>query len=161
MTWSSFLYCSFTIKCEDSEKDIFHLTKEEEVYIQDEFQTNGIGWGKYNYITTTEFNNWVFRKVDKHTNEGKVITVATNAECLNFYQNEPFLTNSDIAILSIKNYYQMDVYVGLFLNTVLSINSKYHDWNYKRGIARIEKEWVMLPINDQGEPDWEFNILLF
>jgi len=61
----------------------------------------------------------------------------------------------DIAILSIKNY-PMNVYVGLFLNTVLGINSKYHDWNYKRGIARIEKEWVMLPINDQGKPDWEF-----
>jgi hypothetical protein len=64
--------------------------------------------------------------VNKPTNEGKAITIATNAKGLNFYQNEPFMTNSDIVVLTIKNY-PMNVRAGLFLNTVLGFNSKFHD----------------------------------
>jgi hypothetical protein len=58
-------------------------------------------------------------------------------------------------VLTIKNY-PMNVRAGLFLNTVLGFNSKFHDWGYKRSMKRIEDEQIMLPVNEKGEPDWEF-----
>ncbi|MEG7978497.1 MAG: hypothetical protein NY202_00840 [Mollicutes bacterium UO1] len=56
-----------------------------------------------------------------------MLTVATNGDCLSFYQDKPFCVNSDVAILKLKeDYPPLNIYRGLFLNTLLRVSQKYH-----------------------------------
>ena len=56
----------------------------------------------------------------------------------------------------VRQYSPLNVYRSLFLNTILSLNRKYYNYGGARNKSRLEEEWIMLLVNQQGEPDWEF-----
>lgn len=117
-----------------------------------------INWGDYYYVTRSEKNNGIWCKSDKYSYEGKIITMDSSAGSgVSFYQDKPFLTNGMVHKLKlVRQYPSLNVYRGLFLNTILSLNRKYYNYGGARNKSRLEEEWIMLPVNQQGEPDWDF-----
>ena len=117
-----------------------------------------IHWGDYYYVTRSEKNNGIWCKSDKYNYEGNIITMDSSAGSgVSFYQDKPFLTNGMVHKLKlVRQYSPLNVYRGLFLNTILSLNRKYYNYGGARNKSRLEEEWIMLPVNQQGEPDWEF-----
>jgi len=77
---------------------------------------------------------------------------------VNFYQDKPFLTSKEIYRLSLKDY-SLNLYLGLFLNSLLSFNGKYYNRYYRRNKKRLKEERIILPakeIEGKKRPDWEF-----
>lgn len=47
-------------------------------------------------------------------------------------------------------------YVGLFLSNQITLQKEKYGYGYKMGTARLKKQRIMLPINDQNQPDYEY-----
>lgn len=48
------------------------------------------------------------------------------------------------------------MYVGLFIATAISMQSKSFSYSRKLGTARANKLQIVLPVDDNNEPDYEF-----
>ena len=110
------------------------------------------------YVTRTAENNGVELYVDKNqvplNKIGKGNAITLGAEGFKaFYQKDDFITGNKINILRND---KLNLYNALFLSAILNleINKKF---GYGRGLvkSRIEKLSTKLPVNKNGEPDFE------
>ena len=111
------------------------------------------------YLGATNRNNAVLafvRPVEKLIQRGNCIAFIRNGEGsvgYSVYKQEDFIATSDITC-GYADF--LNKYVGLFITTVADkVRGKYN-FNYKRSGTRLKKERLMLPVNDDGSPNFVF-----
>ncbi|CAA0144334.1 conserved hypothetical protein [Tenacibaculum maritimum] len=112
-----------------------------------------------NYLGATNQNNGVLcqvEKVEKLLHNGNGIAFIRNGEGsmgYSIYKAEEFIATSDISVGYNSN---LNREIGLFITTVADkVRGKYN-FGYKRSGNRLKKEKILLPINDQNEPDYTY-----
>ena len=69
------------------------------------------------------------------------------------YKAEEFIATSDI---SVGYSDRLNREVGLFITTIADkVRGKYN-FGYKRSATRLKKEKLLLPIDEKGNPDYEY-----
>ncbi len=108
------------------------------------------------YVTSSDTNNGVTSYVkEAPTNPAKTITANRGGSVgFFYYQPEAYMaTPVDVRILKPK--FEINVYVGLFLKTVLQLEKYRFNYCRKMGSARLNKMVISLPQKD-GELDLEY-----
>lgn len=115
------------------------------------------------YVTRTGTNNGidvfvnkdeiVSNDLDSYIAKGKVLTIGAEG-FKTFFQESDFLTGNKVNIL--QNDY-LNKYNASFLSSILNKAIK-NNFNYGRGLvkSRLEVVKIKLPVDEKGEPDWEF-----
>ena len=111
------------------------------------------------YIGATNRNNGVLYFVEseeKFISRGNSIAFVCDGEGsmgFSFYKSENCIATTNI-IFGYADF--INKYVGMFISTVADkVRGKYN-YNYKRRLLRLSNEKLMLPVNDDGEPDFEY-----
>ena len=111
--------------------------------------------GNFPYITRSGFNNGLtkfVKRVKDKVNEENCITIGAEG-FFAFYQEEKFMAGNKIYVLRHKKLNKLN---GLFICSVLnSIVNKY-SYNNARILDKIRNEIHKFPVDDKGEPDWDF-----
>ena len=115
--------------------------------------------GNIPYITRTDKNNGIENFIGKQLNskwnidKGNVITIGLDTQTV-FYQPNYFYTGQNIQILSNDN---LNYYTAMFIIPLLKILLKKFSWGGNGAtLTRLKKSKIMLPINDNGTPDYIF-----
>jgi hypothetical protein len=113
------------------------------------------GYGKYPFVVTSAENNGVEGFYNYFTEEGNVLTIdsATVGTC--FYQPLNFSASDHVEKL-IDRYPKMNVYIGLFLATIINLEKKRYGYGRKFSQKRIKDTEIKLPVDKEGNPDWDF-----
>ena len=111
------------------------------------------------YLGATNRNNAVLtfvKPVEELIQRGNCIAFIRNGEGsigYSVYKREDFIATSDITC-GYADF--LNEYVGMFITTVADkVRGKYN-FNYKRSETRLRQEKLMLPINEAGEPDFDY-----
>jgi len=131
--------------------DVFHIKRGESGYIVD------LKKGNIPYISATSNNNGVSYYVKTANNTGNKITLSydgTIGEA--FYQKRDFFASEKIAVLELRNR-ELNPYLGMFLITVIRKENFRFNYGYKWSIdTRMKKTQIKLPVDTNGNPDWQF-----
>lgn len=107
------------------------------------------------FISRTAENNGVdgFVEIenDKIT-DGNCLTIGAEG-IYAFYQAEPFATGNKVYQMRQPN---MNPYIGLFLATVLNLENYRYSYGRARIMSKLKEEVIKLPIDTNGNPDWQF-----
>lgn len=113
--------------------------------------------GNQPYISSTGSNNGIDGYVG---NKEKVrifencITLANSGSVGScFYQPYSFVASDHVTKLENNDF---DKYTNLFLSSVVSRLGEKYSFNREMNDTRIKKEKILLPINDNNEPDYEY-----
>ena len=113
--------------------------------------------GKTPYITSSETNNGVTDfVVEEPTNKAGTIT-ANRGGSVGYFFYQPIsykATPVDVRILTPK--FNINVYIGLFLKTILQLEKYRYNYSRKMGSDRLVKFRIKLPVSRNGNPDWQF-----
>ena len=132
--------------------------------------------GPIPFIGATEYNNgvtsWHDIKVIDATSKsghgknhsleakifsgGKYITVSNNGSVgYAFYQPNDFTCTHDVNPITTKNV-EMNRYISMFISTLIRLER--YRWAYGRKWRpiRMPMSKIKLPVDDNGEPDWQF-----
>lgn len=109
-------------------------------YVSSTANNNGVD----DYIEATEGTR-VFKNCISLANSGSVGTA--------FYEPFAFVASDHITSLECK---EANEYIYLFLITVLEQQGSNFNFNREINDIRIKKMRVMLPVTDDGEPDFQF-----
>lgn len=111
---------------------------------------------KFPYITRTKQNNGLelFVNSEKKFNKNPENTIVFGAESGTFFY-EPFEYITGNKMYFIKDIH-FNKYNCLFLVSIL--NNVGEKFGYSLGLtaSRLKNERIMLPVNEKGEPDYEF-----
>lgn len=134
-------------------EDIFNISRGSFKNVSD---INPLGNNNIPVITASESNNGVSAYTTQSNNKTykNAITIANNGSIGSaFYQAGIFTATTDISILSNKF---LSIYNSLFITSII-FKEKYR-FNYVRkwGIDRMKKSLIKLPVDAQGNPDWQF-----
>lgn len=111
--------------------------------------------GNIRLISATNSNNGSSKKINSLCNKNKAntITVSSNGSIAeSFYQDKDFFTTGDINILECEN---INVYVALFINTIISKEKFRFNYGRKWGKEKMIEHEIKLPSKD-NQPDWKF-----
>lgn len=50
----------------------------------------------------------------------------------------------------------LNEYIGLFISACSDMNESKYSHGYNRNIKRLKRDKIMLPVNDAGNPDYEY-----
>lgn len=98
----------------------------------------------------------IAHELDRKIFRGNCISVSNNGSVGNaFYQSKDFTCSHDINVLYLKNG-EWNKYTAMFVCSVIKLE-KYR-WNYGRKWRpmRMPDSDINLPVNKEGNPDWEF-----
>jgi type I restriction enzyme M protein len=111
--------------------------------------------GEYPYIVTSSENNGVNGLYDDYAALGNCLTIdsATVGSC--FYQARNFLYSDHVEKLYPK-FKEFNKYIALYLTTVINLEQFRYSYGRKFNQARIKKTKIKLPIDKNGNPDWNF-----
>lgn len=108
------------------------------------------------YIVRTKFNNGVKFRVEKKKNmslsPGGVISFGAENTSF-FYQKEPFVSGRDIYYIDTQKFSKR---VCLYLISCLQTLAKKYSYSYGLFPDHLKKEKIKLPVNQDGNPDWEY-----
>ena len=126
-----------------SGKDIYAMERIEGniPYVTSGSQNNGIG-----YFVANE---------NKTLDKGYIAFNRNGAVGLAFYHPYWSVMGNDCRKIHISKADE-NIYVGLFVSTVISMQSKSFSYSRKLGTARANKLQVMLPVDNNNEPDYDF-----
>ena len=112
--------------------------------------------GEINLISAKSINNGVFKKIASQSyHPSNLITVSSNGSVGEaFYQGSRFRATGDINILKPK--FKLNVYIALFLNTVIMKEKFRFNYGRKWGKDKILNHRIKLPVDSGGNPDWQF-----
>ncbi|MBF1712125.1 MAG: restriction endonuclease subunit S [Streptococcus intermedius] len=114
--------------------------------------------GKTPRITCAATNNAVDDFYDNlPTEQGGVLTVDSATIGYVSYQENDFIATDHVEKIFFENGKKISKNIGLFLKSVIekSCENKY-GYGYKFSQSRIKKQIIMLPIDSQGQPNWQF-----
>lgn len=113
--------------------------------------------GKMPYISSSANNNGLDDYVSNKQNVRiffNCLTLANSGSVgICFYQPFEFVASDHVTKLENINFNR---YVYLFLATILSRLSEKYSFNREINNKRLEKEKIMLPVDDNGDPDYDF-----
>lgn len=113
--------------------------------------------GNIPYITSGSVNNGVkyFISNINDTLEENAISVNRNGSVgYAFYHKYKALYSNDCRKLKLKEY--NNEYVSIFITQQIMLQKEKYNYGYKMGTGRLQKQYIMLPINDEGAPDFDF-----
>ncbi len=113
--------------------------------------------GETLYIASSAENNGVTGHVDsKASQKSNTMTIARNGSVGSvFYQPIPYCASpDDIRILTPK--FKLNVYIALFLKTVIEKEKFKYAYGRKLGTKRIENLVIKLPYKDEKNPDFQY-----
>ena len=109
------------------------------------------------YITRTSFNNGleeIVENINVHKNPKNTVSLgAENADF--FYQSVEYITGNKMYIIQNDN---ISKNVGIFLVQSFRNSIKDCGFGYGKGLTgtRFKERIVMLPMDSQGQPNWQF-----
>lgn len=112
--------------------------------------------GNTPYISATANNNGIGHFVgnDNPTKETGCLSVNRNGSVgYSFYHPYEALFGNDCRKLRPKN---QSKHVGIFISQQITRQRGKYGYGYKMGTARLKRQKIMLPINDQNEPDYDY-----
>lgn len=113
--------------------------------------------GDYMYITTSNKNFGFCGFNNEYSEEGNVFTIdsATDGKC--FFQVDKFIGSDHVEILEVKDEYKkyINKYTVVYLQTLLNYYLDKYEYSRKRAQIRIKKEYINLPIDENGNIDWK------
>lgn len=112
----------------------------------------GIGMGKYPYITTQAENNGVEGHYDFFTEQGGVITVDSAVAGFASWQPDNFSASDHVEKLI--PLFPINAYIALFLVTLLNANQFRYNYGRKASQTRLRKQQIRLPLHKNGAPDF-------
>uniref|UniRef100_UPI003341130F restriction endonuclease subunit S n=1 Tax=Tissierella praeacuta TaxID=43131 RepID=UPI003341130F len=110
-----------------------------------------------NLVSALTKNNGVKEKVITDTYiQGNKLSISTNGIYTGtaFYQEEDFILQDSISV-SLKNK-ELNKYIGMYLITVINYENFRFDYGRKSGKSRLNRLKLRLPINDYGNPDYDY-----
>lgn len=114
--------------------------------------------GDIPYVTSGSQNNGIGYFVankNKTLDKGYIAFNRNGAVGLAFYHPYWSVMGNDCRKIHISKADE-NIYVGLFISTAISMQSKSFSYSRKLGTARANKLQVMLPVDDNDEPDYQF-----
>ncbi|MBS4018938.1 MAG: restriction endonuclease subunit S [Dechloromonas sp.] len=113
--------------------------------------------GQTNFIGAISANNGIREKIDEPPlYPGKCITVNYNGSVgKSFYQADPFWASDDVNVLYLKDR-EMNVYLALFLTTIIEQNRVHFDFGRKWNTEKMKATQLLLPTTVEGQPDWDY-----
>jgi hypothetical protein len=113
------------------------------------------GKGETLYVTRSAFNNGVSDSIENDNyelNEGNCITIGAEG-LFAFYQSEQFVAG--IKVYTLKHN-KLNKYNALFICSILNKNVYRYSYGRARVLDKIKEENILLPLDNVGEPDWQF-----
>ena len=109
------------------------------------------------YVSSSAFNNGVDNFISNKDNLRlfkKSLTLANSGSVgATFFHNYKFVASDHVTALELK---EKNPYVYLFLATLIKrLESKY-SFNREINDKRIQRETILLPTDNRGQPDWEY-----
>lgn len=114
--------------------------------------------GDIPYITSGSQNNGIGYFVDNKNetyDKGYIAFNRNGAVGLAFYHPYWSVMGNDCRKLHLTEA-DDNIYVGIFIATVISMQSKSFSYSRKLGTGRANKLQIMLPVTETGEPDYQF-----
>lgn len=108
------------------------------------------------YVVRTKFGNGIKYNVEKNLQmqSSPAGTISFGAENATFfYQEKEYVSGRDIYYIDTR---YLTKYACLFVVTCLQTIVEKYSYNYGMFPELVKKEEIKLPVNKNGEPDWEF-----
>lgn len=112
------------------------------------------GPGMYPYVTTQAVDNGVAGYYSLFTEEGNVITADSAVIGFCSYQEKPFSASDHVEKLIPK--FKMNKFNALFIVTMLNKENYRYSYGRKFNQTKIKDTIIKLPVDFQGNPDWQF-----
>ena len=112
--------------------------------------------GNIPYVTSSAMNNGVTHFIGNvnDTLESECISVNSNGSVgYAFYHPYEALYSSDCRKLRLK---YKNKYASIFIAVSITSQHEKYNYGYKLGTARLMRQKIMLPVNQNGEPDYAF-----
>jgi hypothetical protein len=112
--------------------------------------------GKIPYVSATANQNGIgyFVENENKTLESNCLSVNRNGSVgYSFYHPYKALFGNDCRKLRLNN---PNKYVGIFISQQISRQRGKYGYGYKMGTARLKRQKIMLPINENSQPDYKF-----
>ena len=108
------------------------------------------------FITAIESNNGLTGLTTMEPcHQGNVITVNRNGSVARaFYQPLPFCSTEDVHIFVPK--FELNSYRAMFLCALIKQEKYRFGYGRKWGIERMKKSEIRLPVNQNGDIDWDY-----
>ena len=141
--------------------------KEWDEFVLDDIFTVGAGKrletrnkteGTRPFIGATDNGNGVtgFVGNDNTSKDSNVLGVNYNgAPCIAFYHPYECIFTDDVKRLHLKNHID-DKYVLLFFTSIFAMQRVKYSYGYKFKEKRMHRQKLMLPVSDDGKPDYEY-----
>lgn len=131
-------------------EDIAEIVSGKDIYERERTE------GENPYITATSNQNGIgyFVGNTNATLESECLSVNRNGSvgyC--FYHSYKALYGNDTRKLRPK---LKNKYVSLFISMCITNQREKYGYGYKMGTGRLKRQRILLPINDVGQPHWEF-----
>lgn len=120
--------------------------------------------GNIPFVSSSGVNNGVTLLCDDDglIYEGNAITINKNGSVgYSFWQKDKFKASSDVACCTpntdyFKNFV-LDRRIAHFITTLIMVKGKNtYSWNDKWGMDDMKKDTISLPVDANGQPDWDF-----
>ncbi|WP_019894841.1 restriction endonuclease subunit S [Hydrogenovibrio halophilus] len=130
-------------------EDIAEIISGRDIYDAERFE------GKIPYISATAKNNGIGHFVGNNNNtlERNCLSVNRNGSVgYSFYHPYQGLFSNDCRKLRPK---VKSDYIAFFLSSQITSQRQKYSYGYKMGTGRLKRQKVMLPIGDDGIPNWQ------
>ena len=112
--------------------------------------------GTIPFIGATEINNGITAYVNTAIFPKNSISVSYNGSVAEaFYHEYEYWGSDDIHCLTLKNQI-IDDYLGIYICSVIKIEKYRFNYGRKWNMDRMRESIIKLPINTQGNPDWDY-----
>ena len=132
-------------------KDICFISSGRDIYDSERIE------GNIPYITSASSNNGIkyFVSNFNDTIEENAISVNRNGSVgYSFYHKYKALYSNDCRKLKLRNF--DNEFVALFITNQIMKQKEKYNYGYKMGTARLKRQYILLPVNEQDEPDYEY-----
>ncbi|MBD3362698.1 restriction endonuclease [Candidatus Dojkabacteria bacterium] len=112
--------------------------------------------GNTPYVSSTANNNGIgyFVSNDNKTKEAGCLSVNRNGSVgYSFYHSYEALFSNDCRKLRLNN---PSKHIGIFISQQITRQRAKYGYGYKMGTARLKRQKIMLPMNNQNQPDFEY-----
>lgn len=114
--------------------------------------------GNIPFIGATDSNNGITNFVsNKNTSfDNNVLGINYNGSvCEAFYHPYKCIFSDDVKRLHLKNSRNTEN-VLLFFSSIIKKQKEKYRYAYKFNTERMKKQYIMLPVDDKGNPDYEY-----
>ena len=122
-------------------------------------KVSGLEKGMIPYVGATNQNNGTIsylKKYDSLITKGNCIIFVCDGEGsmgYSYYKHEDFIGTTTIKVGRNRH---LNKFNGMFISTVADTVRGKYNFGYKRNELRLKNETLTLPINKEGNPNWQF-----